>query len=187
MNHVSRVLILFGLLTLLFGVYLVFERYNPKRLEFNNIEFQTINAQDRFPKEIIIPALKIQLAVYPAQIKNKRWEATAKGISYLVTSSVPGEQGNSILYGHNWSSLLGSLPKIKPGDKIIVKLDDNQTKTFVVKYTSIVSPDQTDILKDTSDSRITLYTCVGFLDSKRFVVTALLKESLVHKINLEIN
>jgi LPXTG-site transpeptidase (sortase) family protein len=79
------------------------------------------------------------------------------------------------LYGHNWSALLGSLPKIKPGDKIKIILSNGQEKNFVVKYTSIVAPSDTKILSDSADSRITLYTCAGFLDSKRFVATALLK------------
>lgn len=111
--------------------------------------------------------------MYPAQIENNKWEATTKGVSYLVTSPVPGNAGNSIIYGHNWGNLLGSLSKIKPGQKIEIVLDDNEKRTFIVEHTSIIGPDQTSVLEDTSDRRITLYTCTGFLDSKRFVVTAI--------------
>jgi len=181
MSLFSKISILLGILLLLFGAYLVFERYNPKRLEFEKIEQSASFASLLYPQKITIPALSIELGVYPAKITNNSWEATTRGVSYLTSSPVPGEFGNSILYGHNFPNLLGKLPKIKPGDEIVVTLDSGKEKTFVVKYTQVVIPSQTDILKSTGDTRITLYTCTGFLDSKRFVAVALLKEDLAQK------
>lgn len=173
MKSAARLLIFIGFFLLLLGAYLIFERYNPQRLGFNNAPVSSITSSAGvFPKEIIIADLDIKLPVYPAQIKNNKWEATTYGVSYLVTSPVPGEIGNSIIYGHNWGNLLGRLPKIKPGQKIEIVFDNNEKRTFTVEHTSVVIPDQTSILENTLDKRITLYTCTGFLDSKRFVVTA---------------
>ena len=175
MKLASKILILTGIALLIFGSYLIFQRYNPQRLGFNNVppvNFGT--SAGIFPKEVTIKNLGIRLLVYPARIKDNKWEATTKGVSYLVTSPVPGDRGNSIIYGHNWSNLLGKLPKIKPGEKIEVLFDNNKKRTFIVEYTSVVGPDQTHILSQTTDARITLYTCTGFLDSKRFVATATL-------------
>jgi sortase A len=124
------------------------------------------------PVSISIPSLKISLPVYPATIEKGKWQDTKNGVSYLTSSSIPGSTGNSILYGHNWPSLLGNLTKIKPGDKIFVTLNEKGMQVYTVKYITVVTPDQTHILDTTSDSRLTLYTCTGFLDSKRFVVTA---------------
>lgn len=174
MNLPSRILIFTGAALLIFGAYLIFERYNPQRLGFNNAPISSSTpSAGVFPKEIIIADLDIKLPVYPAQIEKNKWEATTKGVSYLVTSPVPGEVGNSIIYGHNWANLLGRLPKIMPGQKIEIIFDNNEKRTFIVEHASIVGPDQTSILEGTSDKRITLYTCTGFLDSKRFVVTAI--------------
>lgn len=178
MNLFSRISILLGIMLLFFGAYLMYERNNPKRLEFKTIGRASSTVPDKYPTMIFIPKLNTKLAVFPAQVKNGNWDATTKGISYLSSSPTPGDAGNSILYGHNYPNLLGNLPEIKPGDEIIITLNDNQAKKFVVKYTSVVSPDQTQILKPSSDTRITLYTCTGFLDSKRFVVTAILKSEL---------
>ena len=178
MSLFSKISILLGILLLLFGTYLVFERYNPKRLGFDKIDQTSISSIKAYPKKITIPVLSIELEIYPAKIKNNNWDATTKGVSYLSSSPVPGEAGNSILYGHNFPNLLGNLPKIKPGDEIKVTLSDGQKRTFVVEYTSVVTPGQTEILKSSNDIRITLYTCTGFLDSKRFVAVALLKEDL---------
>lgn len=176
MKFVSRFLIFTGVCFLLLSAYLIFERYNPQKLGFNNAPSSSFTQSvGAFPKEVVITDLDIKLSVYPSKIKNNKWEATTKGVSYLVTSPVPGEAGNSIIYGHNWGNLLGALPKIKPGQKIEVVLDNNEKRTFTVEHTSVVTPDQTSILENTTDKRITLYTCTGFLDSKRFVATAVLK------------
>ena len=119
----------------------------------------------------------MDLEIIPSKITNNTWEATSQGVSHLSSSPIPGEKGNSILYGHNWTNLLGNLTKIKPGAEINIILKNREKKIFIVEYVSIVGPNDTQILADTDDTRITLYTCTGFLDSKRFVVTALLKNS----------
>lgn len=124
------------------------------------------------PVSIAIPSLRISLPVYPSTIENGKWQDTKDGVSFLTSSTAPGVGGNSIFYGHNWPSLLGNLTKIKPGDKIFVTLSEKGMQVYTVKYITVVTPDQTHILDTTSDSRLTLYTCTGFLDSKRFVVTA---------------
>lgn len=174
MNLSSKFLILSGLLLLLFGAYLVFQRYSPKTLEFNDLKTtQALNSHIT-PVKIIIPSLKIDNNVYGAKIIKGQWETTDKGISYLLSSPVPGATGNSILYGHNWESLLGKLTAIKPGEKIEIIMSNGRKKTFIVQFTSVVDPNETHILSQTKDNRLTIYTCTGFLDSKRFVATATL-------------
>lgn len=76
------------------------------------------------------------------------------------------------MYGHNWTSILGNLPKVKTGDVITVTMHDGKKKDFRIEYTAVVTPDQDYIIDNTNDVRLTLYTCTGFLDSKRFVVVA---------------
>ena len=127
------------------------------------------------PQEIVIRDLNIYLPIYPAEIKNNSWESTTEGVSYLSSSPLPGNTGNSIIYGHNWESLLGRLTKIKPGQEIQILYADKTAKTFVVEYTQVTTSDQTHILSQTKDKRLTIYTCTGFLDFKRFVAVALLK------------
>lgn len=174
MNLLSKILVISGLFFLIFGGYLVWQRYSPKKLEFKNLEIQQTSSSKITPARIIIPTLQIDNGIYGAKITNNNWQATGDGISYLLSSPVPGSKGNSILYGHNWPSLLGSLTKIKPGEKIKIILSNGKVREFIVEFTSVVDPDQTHILSQTSDARITLYTCTGFLDRQRFVATATL-------------
>ncbi len=167
-----------GISLILFGSLLVFQRNNPNRVAFANTDNNIMSVEEnktKIPESVIIPSLNINLPIYLSEIKNNKWEVTDKGVSYLKTSVLPGDKGNSVLYGHNWTNLLGNLTKIKTGEKITIEFDDKSKKEFVVTLIQEVNPDDISILNDTVDNRITIYTCSGFLDSKRFVVVALLK------------
>ncbi|MBI4136983.1 sortase [Candidatus Roizmanbacteria bacterium] len=176
-KHISYLFITLGVFFLVYGSYLFYLRYSPNKLSFTSYipDNSTQVATDAQPIELNIPDLNINTSITSSTIKNDIWETSSTGVSYLNLSPVPGEKGNSILYGHNWTSTLGNLYKIKPGETIQITYADNSTKNFVVEYTSVVTPDETDIIEQTSDTRLTIYTCTGFLDSKRFVVVAKLQ------------
>lgn len=176
---IANLLIIVGIFLLSLSSFRIWQRINPWNLKFN---FQQIPEESiqmkasNYPVTLQIPQIGVDVPVIPAKISARSWEYTDNGVSFLATSPVPGEIGNSILYGHNWNNILGRLPRLKPGGEITVTLRDGSQKKFTVKYTTVVTPDQTHILAMTSDRRITIYTCTGFLDTKRFVVTAMLKE-----------
>ncbi len=167
-----------GISLILFGSLLVFQRNNPNRVAFAKAENNNLLIQEKkiiTPEAVVIPSLNIYLQIFPSEIRDGKWEVADKGVSYLKTTAVPGEIGNSILYGHNWTNLLGNLTKIRTGETIEIVFDDNLKKEFVVTLIQEVKPDDVSILNNTTDNRITIYTCSGFLDSKRFVVVAILK------------
>ncbi len=150
-----------------FFAYLVRQRYAPVKISESAIE---VTAEP----VISIPSIELKLPVIPAAINGTTWETTTKGVSYLTSSAAPGEAGNTIMYGHNWPNLLGKLTEVKPGQEIIVKLKDGKTIRYTVQFTTEVSVLQSDILAPTSDKRLTIYTCTGFWDEKRYVVVAFL-------------
>lgn len=179
---ISTILIVIGISLFVFGGYLVWERNSPKSVSFTTpppvqkgslVENVTELGQ---PKVLKIPSINKELQIYPSQIVNNHWQSTKLGVSYLSTSPIPGEVGNSILYGHNFPSLLKDLPKVKVGDEITIVYENGDERKFTVQFTQTVGPDQSSILDSSGDRRITLYTCTGFLDTKRFVVTALLNQ-----------
>lgn len=178
MKAFASALKIIGLLLILFGALLLVQRNSPYRIAFNNyappLEKMCVN-RPFSPTVIRIPSLHKVLPIIPASVQQNKWETTDRGVSYLVSSRIPGEVGNSIMYGHNWESLLGGLPDIKAGTDIEIEFNDGTKRTFTVQTSANVSPDQTDILKQTHDKRLTLYTCSGWFDSQRFVVVATLK------------
>lgn len=177
LNFWANFLLALGALGLILSFYLIYQRYNPQKLAFKIDRYDSVNSKTA-ESEIIEPigikmnSVDISLPVIPSQIISNKWEATTKGVSYLQTSAIPGEKGNSILYGHNWSNLLGNLKRVKPGDEIVIIFSDNSSKLFYVEFITEVSPNETSILNSSSDERITVYTCSGFLDNKRLVVVA---------------
>jgi len=175
-KSLSKLLLILGICCLLFATYLIWQRNNPSRLSFaiDHINYEITNGKNN-PTKLIIKDLELELPIYPASLDNGKWQATTQGVSYLVSSIQPGELGNSILYGHNWPNLLGKLHKVKPGGEITIVFADASEKNFTIEYTSVVTPDQTHILNPTDDRRLTLYTCTGIFDNKRFVVTAVNK------------
>lgn len=176
----SNFFFLVGVLFWIVTGFLVWQRYTPSRLAFATEPSRVVHSQKTVvPTRLIIDSLSLTLPIVPAVIESGRWPATTDGVSYLTQTPVPGDVGNSVLYGHNFSYLLGSLTQVVPGDTIVIETSDGGAHIFTVDYTQVVTADQTHILDDTADSRITLYTCTGFLDLKRFVVVATKKGSVL--------
>lgn len=178
----SKLFTVIGSALLGFSVLLLIQRYNPNRIAFRNYEPSLIRSCRNaayLPRVIRIPSLGKELPIIPATLTDSKWNTTNQGVSYLTSSIVPGELGNSIMYGHNYESLLGNLAKVKPGSKIEIEYSNGLKRTFVVQVTGTVSPNETNILKQTQDKRLTLYTCTGFLDTQRFVVVATLESETV--------
>lgn len=171
-RFLSKLFLTVGAGFFVFFGYLFYERNFSNPLTFK-AKPQMINYKGgQFPKTIQIPSINATLPIVSATIHGKTWETTNKGVSYLKSTPPPGSVGNSVIYGHNWKSLLGNLHQVKPGQKIVITMNDGVKKEFKVEYTATVDPSQTYIIDNTKDSRITIYTCTGFLDSKRFVVVA---------------
>ncbi len=177
MKLLARLFILAGLLCYSLGMYNIWLFSDPNRLSFQNYTYAKTQSPEAKlqPTNISIESININLPIIPSDIIDGKWETTDKGASYLKSSPVPGSVGNSVIYAHNWASLFGNLVSIMPEDEIKIGYEDGSIKTFVVKYTSTVTPDTTSILAPANDKRITLYTCIGFLDSHRFVAVAVLK------------
>lgn len=173
-KFLAKCLIFFGIVFLLLGCYFLWERNDPSRLSFSSshIVYIAPSKTRSMPVQISISPVHIHIPVFPAAIHNNTWDTTTQGASYLLSSPVPGDTGNSIIYAHNWTSLFGNLVEVKPGEKVQIKYADTTIKTFTIAYTSVVSPSEIQILAPSHDARITLYTCTGFLDSQRFVAVA---------------
>lgn len=160
--------ILVSLTLLTYGGWLIIERTRPINTS------APYSAKASAPDNLFtvkIPSASIELPAYSAVINGATWQTTKRGISYLSTSPLPGEQGNSVLYGHNWPNLLGNLHEVKPGDAVFVTRA-NTTSRFIVRYVAVVDANEHSVYAATNDTRITLYTCTGFLDRDRLVVTA---------------
>lgn len=129
------------------------------------------------PQEILLPQNQRRLPIVPGSIENGEWEIARDGITLLTENQgQPIDQNNTgyILYGHNWPVLLGQLKHAKIGDTLELVFE-NKTQTYQIDSMFEVSPDQLEVLELAKPNTVLLYTCTGFLDSKRLVLLASLR------------
>lgn len=124
------------------------------------------------PTKLYIPKIAKILYVSDGYVVDNRWAISETGVSYLISSALPGQTGNSVIYGHNRQEILGNLPQVTAGDPVFVVLTSGDFVKYAVFETKVIEPTQVDILNQSADSRLTIYTCSGFLDTARFVVIA---------------
>ena len=129
------------------------------------------------PVQILIPLLDVHRAV-------EKVGADRFGVMDLPTNSwnagwfkygpVPGAPGDAVIEGHagypGQPMLFGRLATLKPGDKIIVVLADGSRRLFlVVSMRSVPAGSAPPGLADPyGPPRLTLVTCAGHFDKKRF-------------------
>lgn len=134
-------------------------------------ESQSVNKSLIYP-QLIIKKIDLALPIFQAKIKDGKWETTNRGLSHAVETAALGKEGNTVIYGHNWPNMLKRLPDLNPGDMITIELSETEALRYTVTYTATIKPDDTSLTRNTSDSRLTLYTCTGLLDQDRYVVVA---------------
>ena len=124
------------------------------------------------PIKLFIPQIDKALSVSEGSYVDNRWSISEGGVSHLTTSATPGTVGNSVFYGHNRREILGGISNLKIGDPIYIVMDSGEIVKYEVYETREIKPEEVEILNQSADSRLTIYTCSGFLDSARFVVFA---------------
>lgn len=170
-NNLSALLLL-----LLSGVLLtkgaseVYLRYKTPSTSYTSIQTKPLSKlATAEPIKLSIESISLSS---PISTTKDIWAYPEDSLVYLKNSAKPGQKGNTVIYGHNFKSLLGNLNDTKLGDKISIQLSNGNIISYTITNKYNVTPDQTHILNPTQDNRLTLFTCSGFLDSKRLVVVA---------------
>lgn len=158
-------------LMLLSGLYLL---YRQTILSFKATPQYVVEADLRTaePSTIEISDVKLKQLVTPAEIVNGVWQTSDQSATHLATSARPGERGNIVIYGHNVSDIFQKLHQVKIGQIITLKTSDGLQHEYKVTVTKRVKPDQIEVVLPTDYEVLTVYTCIGFLDSERWVVQA---------------
>jgi sortase A len=102
---------------------------------------------------------------------NGFWELSETSASHGVGSSNPGQLGNIVIFAHARDDLFGPLRNIKQSTMIYILTQDRWFR-YEVKETKLVDPGDIQVIASTTDETLTLYTCDGFLDSNRLIITA---------------
>jgi len=135
----------------------------------NNITIEESIGKDFVIEETILENLNTKVIVNSIEVEGSIYEGVDsntmnKGFWHFPTSSLPGQKGNVVVIGHRYAKLPPSrdtffnLDKVKVGDSIEV-VQNNNRFTYIVTDTIVVEKNDTSILQDYSDYRITLITC----------------------------
>ncbi len=152
--------------------------YNPSEIVQATTAFKpeqfAHNIQYR-PVKITIDLL-LEKEITAQEYKNGVWTIADTTVAHLVTSAFPYEPGNIILYGHNTQAVFANLKKIQLGNAVRLTLQNGAVRSYTVTEITEVTPDKVQYLQPTTTETVTIYTCAGFMDSKRLIVRAIPKE-----------
>ena len=103
----------------------------------------------------------------------------AHGVGHHRTTVLPGGKGNIVLSGHRWKygdnpnyTVFENLDALQNGDEIILR-DQNREYRYIVYEHQIVDDDAVEILNQTEESVLTVYTCTPkYTALKRLVYRA---------------
>jgi LPXTG-site transpeptidase (sortase) family protein len=144
---------------------------NKNPIKINAALYSSKNITNN-PVRILIPNAAIDLKVIDAQIVNGYWELSDTTASYGLGSGHPGEKNNTVIFAHARVGLFYNLKDVKVNDTVYVFTKDKWYR-YKVNKIDAVYPNQTEVIKPTKTQVLTLYTCTGFYDEKRLIVTAI--------------
>ena len=170
-----KLLIVFGILFFILGSLThahIYYRFTLTQTE------RPIGFIFQAPTQLKIPSRKLEIKVDQGGIIEGEWILSETDALYLPTSGKVGEGYNTIIYAHNTDNLFGRLKYMAYGDEVFVK--DNEGREFVYRVYEKEEVSATNLkeLYSTEKNIITLFTCDGWFDAKRFVVRAKLSGAL---------
>jgi len=133
------------------------------------------------PNHVIIPSMLLNQPILEGPI-SQQYSILDKGIWRWPAGSTPDQGGNTVLIGHRFTytnprGVFYFLNKVNVGDEIGLFWNN---KEYLYKVASVteVSATDTAIENNTSDTRLTIFTCTPlWLPKNRLVVVAKLEHS----------
>ncbi len=170
-----------GWLFLGFGIILLALSLTHFYLQRRALTLSRSQVTDYLSTSVTRPAVPSQISIQwfidtpieSMSLTNGIWGVSAEKASYLIQSARPGEHGNIIVYGHNTRKILGNIRALKGGETVLVTTSDAVVHRYRVSRLVEVEPSEVSLLQATTTETLTLYTCSGLFDSKRFIVQAI--------------
>ncbi len=121
---------------------------------------------------IRIPKLDVEKAV----VEGVGVDDLQKGPGHYPQTPMPGQPGNASIAGHRttYGAPFYDLDQLEVGDEILVRTLQGEFR-YEVDRTSVVLPNQVEVLDPTEEARLTLTTCnPRFSAAERLIVSAVL-------------
>lgn len=154
------------------SLFHLYSQYEKTVLSFKVAPQYETTLPLRYAEPVEISLNSHPVAIEPGNIADGVWQVSDERAIHLASSARPGENGNVIIYAHNRPHLFRSLHEVSEGDSITVQTDDLKTYEYKVTRVAVVTPEEITAVLPTSYEVLTVYTCTGWLDTKRLVVQA---------------
>lgn len=152
--------------------YPAIEQVSNEQGEMGTLEHLPKEELEEYKKEHGVVELereKTTLIIKSADIRGRIVDgddanAMERGFWYFPLSPPPGKQGNTVIIGHRFLNIpprrdtFFNLDAVKIGDKIIIEQRDIEYSYTVINI-RVADKNDTSILANTNDYRITLITC----------------------------
>lgn len=171
-SGIYLVLAAIGILLTISGVSYVWHEQTKYSFAFSPSSQALKANESSLPTNIYIPAINVSLPIDEGNVVAGIWEVSPTHATHLASSSDPGQKGNIVIYGHNKDSIFGQLRDVKIGDRIVVTTQNGLAHFYSIRMIKTVSPSEIQVVEPTDTETLTVYTCTGFLDSRRFVLQA---------------
>lgn len=165
------VMIIVGFASLL--TVLLWKQHKLRILSFTGkTPLQTTLNQTSKATEIDIPDIKLKMPIKESQIVDGVWQTFEGYANHLEVSANPGSGGNIVIYAHNKNSEFGPIRWMNLGQEISVTNEKGEKYLYRVVKIAEVNPSNMSYVLPKPSEVLTLYTCSGIFDSKRFIVVA---------------
>lgn len=165
-----------GVFGLAYAGYAIAEARNYQTIEQSKFESAS-PSEDRHPVvegsaigEMEVPRLGLK-AIF---VQGDSPRILRHAVGHISETALPGEWGNVVLTGHR-DTFFRPLRNIRQGDAITLKTFDGDFQ-YQVESTSVVLPNDVQVLQPSSERTLTLITCFPFYyvgpAPKRFIVRA---------------
>lgn len=173
-----------SLFTLVLTVFCLLYFVAPKKIPSKILE---IIPPPNYPIRLIIPSINVNAQIQQLGVNLLGEMEVPTNIidaGWFKLGPKPGDFGSAVIAGHlngknGKIGVFANLDKLKPGDKIMVEMNDHQTKTFTVDQIKIFNSGYAPEVFSSSDgNNLNLITCDGYWDktkqsySQRLVVFA---------------
>lgn len=138
----------------------------PNIPEANRPKATTIPKENR----LVIPKIGVNVEI----VEGADERSLSRGIWHLPQTSTPDRGGNTVLTGHRFQYLAGPrtlylLDQMQPDDLIIVYWRGKEYD-YQVKERRIVNPNAVDIIEETAEPQLTVFTCTPVFSTKQRLV-----------------
>ena len=128
----------------------------------------------RIPQEnrLVIPSIGVDMPILEGPTEKV---LDRGGIWHLPDTSGPDRGGNTVLSGHRWqylppsSTTLYLLDKVNVGEPAIIYWQ-GQEYDYRISGRDVIDPDQVEILNNTTEPRLTIFTCTPLFSTKQRLV-----------------